>query len=210
MAALDLQEQEQVDALKHWWKDYGQTIALTIIAGVIGYSGVQGWKAWKQHQATQAAAAFAPFAQEAKAAKPDLKKLSQLADEFIKGNPSSAYAARAALTTAKQAFVAGDLVQAQKRLEWVLANSKESDLLAMARLRLAAVFIDTKKFDDALKTLQAEHAPEYDSLFAETRGDVLALKGDKAAAKQAYQSAQTAADPSRKMALDWKLQALGA
>lgn len=210
MAALDLQEQEQVDALKHWWKDYGQTIALTIIAGVIGYSGVQGWKAWKQHQATQAAAAFAPFAQEAKAEKPDLKKLNQLADQFIEKNSSSAYAARAALTTAKQAFVAGDLAQAQKRLEWVLANSKEADLLVMARLRLAAVLIDTKKFDQALKTLEAEHAPEYDSLFAETRGDVLAVKGDKAGAKQAYQKAQTAADPSRKMALDWKLQALGA
>lgn len=210
MAALDLQEQEQVDALKHWWKDYGQTIALTIIAGVIGYSGVQGWKAWQQRQATQAAAAFAPFAQEAKAAKPDLKKLGLLADEFIKEHSSSAYAARAALTTAKQAFVAGDLAQAQKRLEWVLANSKEPDLLAMAHLRLAAVLIDTKKFDEALKTLQAEHAPEYDSLFAETRGDALSLKGDKTAAKRAYQSAQTAADPSRKMALDWKLQALGA
>lgn len=210
MAALDLQEQEQIDALKHWWKDYGSTIALTILAGVIGYGGMQGWKAWQQHRATQAAEAYAPFAQEAKAAKPDLKKLNQLADQFIKDYSSSAYAPRAALTVAKQDFVAGDLAGAKSRLEWVLANSKEADLLATTRLRLAAVLIDSKKFDEALAVLKAEHAPEYDSLFAESRGDALALKGDKAGAKQAYQSAQTAADETRKMALDWKLQALGA
>lgn len=210
MATLDLQEQEQIEALKHFWKNYGSAIAFGLVALCVGYGGVYGWKAWKAHNQTQAAEAYRPFGEAIKSEKPDLAKLAPLADTLARDYASTVYAAQAALATARQEVVAGKTAEAQKRLQWVLDHNKDEALLAVARLRLASVLIDTQKADAALKTLQAEHPAEFDSLFAESRGDALVQKKDLAAAKRAYIAAQGSADAARKMVLDWKLQALGA
>lgn len=210
MATLDLQEQEQIEALKHFWKNYGSSIAFGLVALCVGYGGVYGWKAWKSHTETQAAAAYAPFGEAIKAQKPDLTKLTPLADKLAKEYASTIYAAQAALATASQEVAAGKNAEAQKRLQWVLDHSKDETVLAVARLRMAAVLIDLQKADAAIQTLQAAHPAEFDSLFHESRGDALVQKKDVAGAKRAYTAAQGSADPSRKMVLDWKLQALGA
>lgn len=210
MAALDLQEQEQIETLKHFWNNYGSTIIIGVIAVAVGFGAIAGWKAWNAHKHVQAAKAYTPFDEAFKSEKKDLKKLGQLADGLALDFSSSAYAAQAALATAKLELAAKNAPAAQKRLEWILSSdNKDEGLLAVTRLRLAALQLDTGKLDDAIKTLQAEHPPEFDSLFAETRGDALVLKKDLVNAKLAYLSAQSTADEARKMVLDWKLQALG-
>lgn len=209
MPVLDLQEQEQIDNLKHMWKSWGIPITLGLLALAIGYGSVAGWRAWQSHQAGKAAQAFAPFAEVLKTDKPDVKKLEQLADLMAREHAGSVYAAQAALATARVEVNNKDLAAAEKRLQWVLQQQKDEAILAVARLRLAAVQMDLQKPDEAVRTLQAEHPSEFASLFAEARGDALLLKKDKAGARQAYQTALSTADVARKTLLDWKLQALG-
>lgn len=210
MAALDLQEQEQVEALKNLWKDWGPAVVGGLLALAVGYGGVAGWKAWKTSAAEHAAAAFQPYEAALKAPNPDVKVLAGLADKIAADYPGSAYAFEAALDVAARQVKAGDNAGAIKHLTWAVEHAPDDGLKAIASLRLAAAHLDADKLDDALKVLEAKHPAEFDSLFLETRGDVLVVKKDKAGARLAYQSASVTADPQRKAVLDWKLQALGA
>ena len=209
MPAFDHQEQEQIEHLKHLWHDYGRYIALALLAGVIGYAGMKGWRAWQDDRAVKLAAIFAPIEAELDNAKPDAKKINLGTDRILKEAPSSTYAARAALIAARASFDAGDLKTAQTRLQWVMTNAKEAELQAVARLRLSAVLLDSQKPADALAALQGEHPAEFEPLFAEARGDALAVKGDKAGAKKAYEAAKAASDKQHQTLIDWKIESLG-
>ena len=48
MAIYDLEEQEQIDALKHFWRDYGRLIIAAVVAFIVGVGGTQGWKHYKR------------------------------------------------------------------------------------------------------------------------------------------------------------------
>jgi len=81
----------------------------------------------------------------------------------------------------------------------------------MARLRLAAVLLEQKKPDDALKQLDAATAPEFEALVADRRGDILLVQEKKDDAKAAYQRAYKAMDPKieYRRLIEAKLIALG-
>lgn len=209
MAALDLQEQEQVEALKHLWKDWGPAVVAGLVALAVGYGGVAGWKAWKTSKAEAAGAAFAPY-EKAIAGKPDLATLTALADKLEQDYPGNVRAFEAALDVAGRQVQAGKPELALKHLTWAVEHAGDDGLKAIASLRLAAAQLDLNKPDDALKTLSGEVPAEFASLYAEARGDVLVAKKDVAGARLAYQSALGTADAGRKEILDWKLQALGA
>ena len=55
---LDLQEQEQVDALKAFWQQYGNLITWALVAALLVYSGITGWQWWQREQSTKAGAMF--------------------------------------------------------------------------------------------------------------------------------------------------------
>lgn len=209
MAALDLQEQEQIENLKHIWKRWGMPVTLGVLALVVGYGSVAGWRAWNEHKAEQASRAFMPFNEALKTAKPDVKKVGQLADVLAREHATTGYATQAVLIAAALEVEAKNWAGAEKRLQWVLTHQKDEALLALARLRMAAVQLNQNKIDAALATLKAEHPPEFASVYAETRGDALLLKNDKAGARQAWQAAMADADDQRKKDLESKLLALG-
>ncbi|GGP19516.1 YfgM family protein [Silvimonas iriomotensis] len=181
--AFDLQEQEQIAELKAAWESWGKYIAGLVVIGLVGYLGWTGWNAWAGKQAQAAADQYAVF-QSAYAADP-AKAVTQ-ADQLKKDYPDSPYTTRAALLSAKGAATANDSKGAQTQLEWVVAHSSEAAMRDAARLSLAAVELDQKQYDAALKALGARESASYTTLFAEMRGDVLAAKGDAAGARDAY------------------------
>lgn len=210
MAAFDLQEQEQIAELKAWWAQWGKTVVAAIAGGLIAYFGNIGWRAWQKSQGEAAAGAYLEV-QTAFEAK-DVKKARAAADEMTSKQPHQALTARAMLLAAKAAFDANDLPGAKSALEWVVANAKEVAVADIARLRLAAVLMDQKQFDAALKTVETPAAEGFAAAFAEARGDALALKGDKAGAKKAYQDAlaKQEKDAQNRNVLDIKISGLGA
>ena len=210
MATFDHQEQEQIETLKAWWKEYGATALIAILAGLIGFAGMNGWRAWKDHQQQQAASLYAPVATELKKPKPDATTLLTLIAPLQSDFPRSGITTRAVLASAPYLFDAGKIAEAQSQLQWVLDHSKETEILALTHIRLAAVLANNKQYAQALTQLQTEHPTAFDSVFAEARGDVLLLKGDKVGAKAAYQAAIGTAGDERKTSLQWKLDTLGA
>jgi predicted negative regulator of RcsB-dependent stress response len=184
---LDLEEQEQVAELKAWWKQHGNLIVATILAAALAFAGWQGWRWYQASQSSQAAAHFDSLARAAQAG--DAKALRDAAGTLIESYPRTLYASMAALVAARFHFDRNDLKAAKAQLEWVIERSPSEDFKALARLRLAAILLDEKAYDEALKLLDAKHAPAYDSQYAALRGDVLVAKNQPAEARAAYQLA---------------------
>jgi predicted negative regulator of RcsB-dependent stress response len=117
----------------------------------------------------------------------------------------------AQLRAAKTLAAANDLAGAKQRLQWVIDKAKEDEMRDVARLRLAGVLLDEKNPDEALKLVDAKHTASFDGLYADMKGDILAVQGKRAEARAAYQTALEKLDPrsSYRQLLQVKLDAVG-
>ncbi len=208
MAVYDLEEQEKIDELKAWWKQWGNAIIAAVAVFVIVFAGIQWWRSHQRALAGEAATLFAAVTKAAEAKDP--KKVADAAKAIADKYPTSAYAPRAALVAAKAAFDKGDLAGAKSQLEWAVTNSKEDELKSIARLRLAAVLSDEKNFDGAIKQLDANTGAGFEAATAAMRGDILFAQGKLSDAKIAYAAALAKSEPTGdKQLLQLKLDALG-
>jgi predicted negative regulator of RcsB-dependent stress response len=184
---LDLEEQEHVDELKAWWSRYG-TLIVSLAAAVA--IGATGWVLWRNYQAGEAAKASAVYDSLAKAAQAgDAKALRDSGGTLAETYPRTLYASMGALVSARFYFDRSDLKSAKAQLQWVIERSPSEDLRDLARLRLGAVLLDEKAYDEALKIADTAHAAAYDAQYAALKGDVLVAKGQAAEAKAAYKLA---------------------
>lgn len=190
MAEYDTEE-EQVKALKDWWKENGRSV----IAGVvIGVAGLVGWKGWNAYQEQQSLAASDRYhAMRASIMAQNLEAVVQQAGELKNNYGTTPYASLGALLLAKAKAEQGDEGAIVENLQWVIENGKQETLQSIAKLRLARVYISQNALDKAQKLLEQPFAQAYQSLLAEIRGDLLARQGDVAAARTAYDQAITAA-----------------
>lgn len=196
MAVYDLEEQEQLDEIKTWWKQYGNLVTALVVVVAMGMVGWQGWSWWQRDQAIQAAAVYA--AVERAAGEQDAKKAREATGELIDKFPGTAYAAIAALLSARMQVTSGDLKTAKLQLGWAVDNARDNELRDLARLRLAAVLLDEKSYDEALKQLSSEPARSFAPRYIELKGDIFAAQGRKEDAKTAYQAALNKIDEIRK------------
>lgn len=192
MATYDLEEQEKIDGLKSWWEVYG-TLAIIIVATfTAGIFGTQAWKYYQKQQADQAAELFVSL-QEIEVDR-DPKKIGDAASLLMEGFPSSGFASRAALISARASLDTNDVQNARNQLQWLLVNSEEAELKDLARLRLAGLMLDEKKYGEALKLLESKHSEFFAGLYGDLKGDVLAAKGNISEARVAYKMAMDKID----------------
>lgn len=207
--ALDLEEQEQLSAIKSWWSQYGRLVMVTVVGSLLAVGGIRGWY---YYQGSQSAAAVTLFTQQQAAERAsDHKRVRDIAAEIIDRYGSTAYATLAALSAAKSDFDTGDLASAKTRLQWVIDKAKEEEARDVARLRLARILHDEKKADEALKLLEAKHADSFAGLYADLKGDLLFAQGKREEARAAYQLALDRSDagsPMRQI-IQLKLDAVG-
>ena len=187
MATYDLEEQEKIDGLKSWWETYGTLLIVVVATFIASIGGVKAWNYYQQQQIGQAAELYSSLLQ--LEASGDPKKISDAAHLLMEGFPSSGYASRAALISARASFDSGDVQNAKSRLQWTLDNTKEDELKDLVRLRLVGMLLDEQKYDDALKLLDTKHGESFDGLYADLKGDVLNAEGKVAEARVAYQTA---------------------
>jgi len=187
MAVYDLEEQEQLDDLKAWWKRWGNLVSGIVIAVCVAIVGVQGWRWWKHSQAEQASVLYGAVvaASRSNDAAKAKDAQAQLADRFA----GTGYAPRGAMLLAALLWKSGDKAGAQAQLQFALDRSGEDDLKQIARFRLAEVLFDQKKNDEALRLLDARHDEPFAGIYADLTGDILAASGRKDEARTAYQTA---------------------
>jgi len=209
MATYDLDEQEQLDSLKAWWKRWGSVAMLTL---AIAIAASAGWRYWQHRTLTQSLEAASVYQNLTQSlAANDAKGARAAGTMLIDKYQDTAYAPRAALLLAKLNVMNKDLKSAQTQLEWAASNSKEPAVKDLARLRLAGVQLDQKQYDAALKTLSGVHSDAYAFRFLDLKGDVLLAQGKQADARAAYQSAfsKMAEDNVYRSIVELKLDALG-
>jgi predicted negative regulator of RcsB-dependent stress response len=209
MATYDLDEQERLDELKAWWKRWGNLVMFGL-AAVIALAA--GWRYWQNHTATQSLEAATVYEKLTQSlAANDAKAAREAGAMLIEQYEGTAYAPRAAQLLAKLNVGAKDLKSAQTQLEWAVAHSKEPAVKDLARLRLAAVQLDQKQADAALKTLSATHSDAFAFRFHDLKGDVLLVQGKPAEARAAYQAAfgKMTEDNAYRNIVELKLDALG-
>lgn len=209
MATLDLQEQEQVDAFKHWWTDNGKWLLLALVLVLGGFAATKGWHFYKDKQASEAATLFAELNKQVNSNDP--KRINDAAAAVIDKYASSAYAPRAALLAAQANIQAKDVVHAKTQLQWVIDHAGEAALKDVARLKLASLLLDETKYADALILLDATHPEAFTGLYADLKGDVLNAQGKTEEARTAYKQAfeKTDAKSPYRNLIQMKLDALG-
>jgi predicted negative regulator of RcsB-dependent stress response len=207
--ALDLEEQEQLDALKQFWKQYGALIITLVFLALATFAGVKGWNYYQRGQSEQASALFGKLEEAVR--KNDVSQIGSQGAEIIDKYGSTAYGPMAALLLARSNYDNGDAAAAATRLQWAIDKAKDDETAALARLRLAGIRLDEKKYDEALALLDAKHAQAFAPLYADLRGDVLAAQGKLAEARAAYRLALEKGLPNSnyRNVVQIKLDALG-
>lgn len=183
-------DEEQVEALKNWWKENGKSTMLSVALAV---AAVFSWQGWQKHQQATMEAASAQYQNLLSIGAADFSQLSEeqkatvmhLSAQIKADYPGLAYAQFAAFYRAKMAVYNQDLSTAEQELRWVLERAASDEIRLQALLRLARVQFADQRLDEALATIPADTA-SYSAAFEELRGDIYLARGEKSAAALAY------------------------
>jgi len=189
-----LSDQEQLQLIKDWWKENGRFLIICIGVAASAYFGWNWWTASQREHAEQASALYSELISSV-----ETKGIESLSDDAyttagflvkqLKDDYSNTvYAASATLISAKLAVDKGDLEAAVSELQFSLEKGKE-DLQAIAKHRLARVYLAQENFDKALAMASYDQDDAFLSKFADLRGDIYVSKGEYPAAISAYQEA---------------------
>jgi predicted negative regulator of RcsB-dependent stress response len=208
MKHLDLEEQEQLDKLKAFWKQFGNIISGVLILVFGSIAAYNGYQWWQRDKAAQAAAMYDEVERSVKAGDP--AKISRAFADMKERFAGTTYAAQAGLLSAKALYEKGQTEQAKAPLEWVAETSKDESYRAIAKLRLASILFESKSFDAALKQLDGL-PQEFDALASDRRGDILLGQGKRDEAKAAFEKAFKGFDERTeyRRLVEVKLNALG-
>lgn len=207
--ALDLEEQEQLDQIKHFWRKWGNPISWLLIAVLGSYAGWMGYGYWQRGQASKAATLYDEV--ERAAAAKELPRLERSLADMKAQFGSTQLAQQSALLAAKTWQEQGKTEAATEALTWVANEASDKAYRDIAFLRLANLQLQAKAHEEALKLLDKVATPQMMGLAADLRGDVLFAKGQSEQAIAAYQTAwnKMADAPDYRRIVQAKLNALG-
>ncbi len=207
---LDLEEQEQLDELKHFWAKWGDLITWVLIVVLAGYAAWMGWQSWSAKQAAQSAALYDTVERAALSA--DLPVLDRSVADIKDKFASTTYAHQAVLLAARVYQDRGRPADAKTQLLWVIDKASDEGYQALARLRLAALLIDEKAYDQARQYLTAKTPDAFAPLMADRLGDIAMLQSQTTQATEHYKKAWDGLEPNAeyRRLVAVKLAALGA
>lgn len=184
---LDLQEQEQLEAIKSFWKQYGNLITWTL---VLALGGVGAWNGWNWHQRDQGIKASAMYDElERSVQAADLERSARIFADLQARYPGTAWTAQGGLMLARLQTEKGQADAATTVLRWLGEKTSDEGLRALAALRLAGLELDAKRWDAALKAVETVNAKGFEALAADRRGDILMAQGKVQQASDAFLAA---------------------
>ena len=185
-----LDEREQAEQLKQWFKENWLWLAAGVVLGLGGLYGWQGWNAYLDRRSQDAGRMFGEMLQALDQS--DRTRGAEIADQIFEQYGSTPYADQAHLVLARVHAENDELDDAASQLRTVMEGSDDPELALVARLRLARVQSAQGEHDAALATLAGAASPAVEAAVSALRGDVLLAKGDRTAALEAYRQAQGA------------------
>jgi len=181
-------EEQQLEAIKRWWKENSNMI----IGGIaVGVSAIFGWQFYQDKTIVHSEEASVLYEQVASnvqsisASNDQMKHVNTLQAEYS----DTPYAGLASLLLAKQQMALGEFTKAQQQFEWLAANAKQEEVKYLAKIRLARLLMTIEQTDKAIAVLSETYPASFKSMVLELKGDAFVLKGDSTQAKSAYQQA---------------------
>ena len=187
MATFDLEEQEQIDELKQFWRSYGKLILMVVAAVIVGLGTFKGVEHFKKQESQDASFIFAKI--EGAQASGDVEAIRENAAKLLEAHSGTHYAALANLILAKTEFEAGNLDEVIKSLNDALDGSKDPALEELMKLRLAAAYLEKEDYENALNYVSGDVSSPFAAQFADMRGDIGYAKGDLVKAREGYAEA---------------------
>lgn len=206
---LDLEEQEQLDQLKHFWNTYGLLITWIVLLAAGSFIAWNGWQYLQRSKAAQASALYDELERGAQAG--DTQRIERALADMKAKFAGTAYAQQAGLLAAKTLYEKGNAEASRGALAWVADKAVDPGYQAVARLRLAAQLLDSKAYDEAHKQLGGSFPREFEPLVADRKGDIHLAQGKREEARAEYQKAWTAFDAGTdyRRLVEIKLNAVG-
>lgn len=206
---LDLEEQEQLDQLKHFWKQYGNAITWALIVVLSVFASWNFYQYWQRGKAVQASAMFDEVDRSVKSG--DDTKVERVFSDIKNGFGSTVYAQQAGLQVAKYYFEAGKADAAKTALLWVIEKSTDEGYQSIAKLRLSGLLAEEGVYAEALKILNSSFPAGFHGLALDRKGDVFVIQGQKTEAIAAYKEAYKLVDirSEYRRLIEVKLNSLG-
>jgi len=191
---LDLEEQEQLEQLKAFWKRWGNLITTGVTVVLVAFAAWNGWNWWQREQGAKAMALYEQLQDLAETQDKDADKMAAAFAVLKERFGSTAAAAQGGLLVAKVQHDKQQDDAARTSLAWVAEHGIDAAYRDVAQLRLAALQIDVKQYDAASKALDAVKSAEFAELVADRRGDLALLQKNADVAKTEYLKAYKAMD----------------
>ncbi len=208
-AHLDLDEQEQIAQMRHFWSRYGNAITWVLILVLGGFAAWNGWQYWQQKTALHAAALYDEL--ERAVPSKDADKIQRVWTDLQANGGNTVQTYQGGLLAAMGLVEAGKADAARAVLAWVAEKSSDDVLAGLARIRLAGLELDAKAYDKALALLDAKLPAELAPLVWDRKGDVQLSQGQMDAARESYKKAYQGLtlDLEYRRIVEAKLNALG-
>ena len=206
---LDLEEQEQLDQLRHFWNTYGTLIVWVLLLAAGAFLAWTGWQYWQREQSARASALYDELERGAQAG--DTARVERALADMKSKFAGTAYAQQGGLLAARALQEKGQAEASRAALAWVAEHGEDPGYQAVARLRLASELIEAKSYDEALKQLSTGMPKEFEALAADRKGDVYMTQGKPEEAKAEYRKAWSAFPPGNeyRRLVEIKLNAVG-
>lgn len=206
---LDLEEQEQLDQLKHFWNTYGTLITWVVLLAAGAFVAWNGWQYFQRNKAAQASALYDEVERSVQAG--DTARIERVLADMKDKFAGTAYAQQAGLLAARTLYEKGNAEASRAALTWVAEHAVDPGYQAVAKLRLAAELLDAKSYDEALKQLSGDFPKQFEALVADRKGDIYLAQGKRDEAKAEYQKAWSAFEPRTeyRRLVEIKLNAVG-
>lgn len=206
---LDLDEQEQLAELKHFWKQHGDLITWVLIAVFGAVAAWNGYHYWQGRQSTQASSMYDEVDRAVLSG--DMARIERSLADMKDRFGGTVYAEQAGLLAAKAFYEKGNVDASKAALTWVSDKANDEGYKSIAKLRLAGILLENKAYDEALKSLAGTFSKDFVPLASDRRGDILLLQGKKTEARAEYEKAYKGLDERAeyRRLVEVKLNALG-
>ncbi len=186
-------EEERLDQIKEWWKEY----RWTIVAGTaLGLGAIGGWTGWNEYTRIQQESASALYQDVSVAVvQSDYEGALTAAEQLLDEHGSSGYAGKALLLMARASYEHGDSGQARHYLQQAMNEATEEATVHVARIRLAKLMIVEREHQEALNLLEVAEQQGFDSYYLELKGDAYRAMGMDKQAHEAYLGSMDALKP---------------
>ena len=182
-----LSEKEQIEQMRAWWSEYGNYVIGGVVAGALILFGINYYQSSKLNAQLEASALFETLAEHVTAG--ELDNAESVAAELETGYANTVYASQSRLAMARLYMDKNRDQDAAQELDELLAMSGADEVKAVARLRLARIYLYQDKAQDVVDLLEGQENAAFLGSYSEVLGDAYAALGRVADAEAAYQAA---------------------